>query len=391
MKLLSALIALCALTVVVVLGVSAFGGSGTAGVRDGIPKAADFLAFYTGGVILASGHGDRLYDRHMYRRIQDRIADSDVKYHAVYPPPLYQAMTLVRPLGYERAAQLFLVGQALLVLLAAWLLVLAVPELGAWSRPAIGLVEFSPFAVMNVMTGQGAGLWLTLLASGILLLRRGRPVLAGMVLGVLCAKPSIALAVAAFITLSGQWRALLGFAAGGATVLAASLVAHGPEPWIAWAEWMRSPAAGTFWPMPERQMTWRTLFGWPLRATQLGTWATPAAAALGALAAIPLVKRAWRLDPADPRWPLRAGLLLSLLILCLPHMIEYDAGTHALLGLGIAAALRPALGQGAWALVALWLAPVLFPLSAVTHVALGPLAVTAALFAGARHARDVRN
>jgi len=61
------------------------------------------------------------------------------------------------------------------------------------------------------------------------------------------------------------------------------------------------------------------------------------------------------------------------------------------LGLGIAAALRPALGQGAWALVALWLAPVLFPLSAVTHVALGPLAVTAALFAGARHARQLRN
>ena len=87
----------------------------------------------------------------------------------------------------------------------------------------------------------------------------------------------------------------------------------------------------------------------------------------------------------DARWPLRTGLVLSVLLLGLPHMIEYDLGMHAVLSLGIAAAVRTAPSRtGIAVLVLLWIAPALFPISTLLHVALGPLILTAAVLWGAR-------
>jgi len=374
------LLLLCVATVLVVLGVSTFAGPGSQSVRKGVPKAADFLAFYTGGAILAQGNGERLYERGFYRLTQDGIAESNVKYYAVYPPPLYVAMTTVQPLSYQRAAQLHLVAQTLLLALAAWLLISAVPELGDDRWTAFGLLAASPFAVMNTLTGQGAGFWLCGLAGGVLLLRRGRPLLGGLILGMLCAKPSLGLAVVGFLLLSGQWRAFLGFGLGGAGLLAGSLLWFGPEPWAAWIEWMRGPTPAGFWPMPERQMTWRTLLGWPLRATGLRHFIMPTVLVAGLLASVALARRTWRMPATDPRWPLQAGLILSVLLLCLPHMMEYDAGMHsmAMLGMLLLVRERPR-PTGIVLLTLAWLAPVLFPLSTPLGVALGPLALTAAL------------
>ena len=377
------LLVLSFLTMIVVIGVSAFGGVGTASVRPGVPKGADFLAFYTGAAVLEAGHGDRLYDRAMYRTTQDSIAPARVKYYAVYPPPLYQTTRALLPLGYERAVQLFLIGQWLLIGLGAYLIATAVPELGPWRWAATGLLAASPFAFMNTLTGQGAGFWFALLGGGVLLLRRRRPLAAGIVLGLLCAKPSLALAVAGCLTLTGQWRALAGFALGGAALLGGSMALGGVEPWIAWVEWMRGPVPGSFWPIPERQMTWRTLLGWPLRSHGLRASIGPSAAGLALLAGVLLARR--RPAVTDARWPLRTGLVLSVLLLGLPHMIEYDLGMHAVLSLGIAAAVRTAPSRtGIAVLVLLWIAPALFPISTLLHVALGPLILTAAVLWGAR-------
>ncbi len=374
------LLTLCVATVLVVLGVSMFGGPGSQSVRKGVPKAADFLAFYTGGTILTQGNGERLYDRGFYRLTQDGIAESNVKYYAVYPPPLYVAMATVQRLSYQRAAQLHLISQTLLVALAAWLLVSAVPELGADRWSAFGLLAASPFAVMNTLTGQGAGFWLCLLAGGVLLIRKGRPLLGGLVLGLLCAKPSLGLAVVGFLLFTGQWRAFLGFGFGGAALLAGSLLLYGPAPWIAWIEWMRGPTPGGFWPMPERQVTWRALVGWPLRATELRHFIMPSVLLAGLLASVALARRAWRMPATDPRWPLHAGLVLSVMLLCLPHMMEYDVGMHSLAMLGMLLLLQESPSRTEIALLALaWLAPVLFPLSTMLGVALGPLALTVAL------------
>jgi hypothetical protein len=373
------LLSLCVLTVLVVLVVSAFGGSGTQSIRKGVPKGADFLAFYTGGAILAQGHSEHLYERGYYRVTQQGIADSDVKYYAVYPPPLYVAMTAVQPLSYQRAAQLHLVTQALLIALAAWLLTSAVPELGTWRWPAFWLLTASPIAIMNTLTGQGAGWWLCLAGAGVLLIRRERPLLGGAVLGLLCAKPSLGAAVAAFLLLTGQLRAVAGFGLGGAGLLAGSLLAYGATPWVGWLEWMRSPAPAGFWPIPERQMTWRTLLGWPLRGSGVTGLVMPTVLAGGGLAVGALARRSWRLPVADPRWPLQAGLILSVALLCLPHMLEYDAAMHGLAMLGVLLLLREHPSRvGAALLAGAWLAPLLFPVSKQLGFALGPFALTAA-------------
>lgn len=386
MRWIRALIALSTLTLVIILGVAAFGGAGGESIRKGVPKGADFLAFFTGGVLLEEGHGDRLYDRGLYRRTQDRYAPSAIKYYAVYPPPLYQAMSPLRRLGYERAAQLFLVGQVLLFALAAWILTGAVPELEDWRIPAFALMAASPVAMMNTLTGQGAGTWLALLAVGLALIRRDRPIVAGIVLGLLCAKPSLALAVAGFVVLTAQWRVLAGFAIGGALLVAGNVALHGLDPWFAWIEWMRSPAASGFWPIPQRQMTWRTLFGWPIRSSVSLSGLIMPTVALGGLAVSAwLARRTWGIAPTNAAWPVRAGLVLSALLLTLPHMIEYDLGTHALLVLGFATLVRERPDRAGFAmLAAVYIAPFVFPLSEAVHVALGPLVMTVLLVVAAR-------
>ncbi len=75
-------------------------------------------------------------------------------------------------------------------------------------------------------------------------------------------------------------------------------------------------------------------------------------------------------------WPLRAGLVLSALLLSLPHMMDYDAALHGLL---LLAALPLARGRERWLLALAFADPLLGEAARTLHVALIPailLAVT---------------
>lgn len=348
------------------VGVVAFGGTGNESLRSGVPKGADFVAFFSAGSLLADGECEAVYSPSGIRERQRRFHPRRWNYRGLYPPPLYQAMEAAQPLPYPAAAALHLVGGSLLLAWAAWLLAGAL-GVDRWTAVALGAA--GPAALLNVLTGQLAGLWALLLAVGVVQLRAGRAVLAGFALGWLCAKPQYGAVVALWLLLIGQPRALFGFALGGAGLLAASLAWGGWAPWAAWLAFLGGDHLGGFAPVPWRSISLPGLVHVPFREA---AW-TPALArglsALALLAAVGVSSRA-RLDPSSDPWPRRAGAVLSLLLFSLPHMVEYDLAMHGLLLLAAAPAARSPRGL---LFAAALLAPALGEVARLTSVPLLPL------------------
>jgi hypothetical protein len=308
-------------------------------------------------------------------KLQHRFAKARIEYWAVYPPPLYNLMEWIQPLGFLAAARLWILSIPATVLLACAFLTRALPELGDSRRVALWLGALAPFSFMAVLTGQPGGLWLLPLTGGILLLRSGRPLLAGMVLGWLSAKPSLGATAAAWLLLTRQWRAFGGFVLGGASMVGASIAVGGVEPWLAWIEWLRGGELATFRPAKSRQLTLRSLFTRPFLRTRLDAPLGYFAMAMGLATAAYLGRAASRLRNRDSGWVLAAGGSLSATMLALPYIIEYDAGFH-LLGLAGAAihlprAKRPRLG--AILIAGAWLAPFMHPLTRPTKFSWGSL------------------
>jgi hypothetical protein len=73
------------------------------------------------------------------------------------------------------------------------------------------VVMAAPAVMINLVSGQNGAFSAAILAGGLMLLDR-RPVLAGLLLGLLCYKPQLAVLVQVALVASGRWRTA--FAAG---------------------------------------------------------------------------------------------------------------------------------------------------------------------------------
>ena len=216
----------------------------------------------------------------------------------------------------------------------------------------------SPAAAIAVWLGQNSFLTAALLVGGFALAKR-RPLLAGILLGVLTYKPQFWLMVPIALIAARQWKTL-GAALGSAALLAlTSLVVFGPAPWEDWLSLMTAPSA-----LFEHWQTLARLNGQSLYACAVLLGASPQLAnALQFTGAALAGAAVWRCFsrpfPAD----LAIAILLAATVFAAPHIIDYDA-----LLLCIAAAIFFAhtlrhgadLGDSVIA-VALWLSPLINP------------------------------
>jgi hypothetical protein len=216
----------------------------------------------------------------------------------------------------------------------------------------------SPAAAIAVWLGQNSFLTAALLVGGFALAKR-RPLLAGILLGMLTYKPQFWLMVPIALIAARQWRTL-GAALGSAVFLAlTSLIVFGPAPWEDWLSLMTAPSA-----LFEHWQTLARLNGQSLYACAVLLGASPLLAnALQFTGAALAGAAVWhcfsRPFPAD----LGIAILLAATVFAAPHIIDYDA-----LLLCIAAAIFFAhtlrhgadLGDSVIA-VALWLSPLINP------------------------------
>ena len=304
----------------------------------------DFLAFYSAGRLAWDHAAADAYNLSRLFSVEAAVSGTGIRLPFTYPPLflLYAAPLAAAPY---------------LPALYAWLVATTAP-FALIARRLSGLaallVALSPPVIQNAIDGQNGALTASLFAGGLLLLTRGRPVLAGIIFAFLSYKPQTFLLIPVCLFAAREYRALAATILAGAALLLVSAAIFGVEAWRAFLAVMPQQIAfvlGDKLPVAR----FPTVFVLVYHATGAALWAN-AAQAVSTLAAFALVAWCWRRTKAALP---RSLAFAAALPLSTPYLLEYDLAVWAL----PAAILMVELwrGEGAppdWAaLLLLWTAP----------------------------------
>lgn len=355
------------LAAVVTLGVTLFAGTDPGGPVPNQCRGGDLVAFWGAAQLLDDGGGEDIYRFHETASYHREICPlRKMGMRVSYPPPVYTGFRAMLPLGYPLGARLLMV--ALFAVLVGSAVVL--PSLGRGANREERLVLAaavvgSPAAFILTVTVQLGAVWLAIAAGGFILLRRRHDLAGGVVLGLLCAKPTLAAAAFAALALTGRRRAALGWFLGGALLLMASLAAEGLVPWEAYVEFIKSPnATRDTWLGPWRHLTLRSGLAVHLKprsdtAMAMGNLGMVLGVGLGVWVGVAARRARRHRDELDDLFGLAA--VFSAFLLAMPHLLDYDGVVFAPAWLASAWWLRSgraAWPRAGWILLALgWLAP----------------------------------
>jgi len=334
---------------------------------EGKPVGYDFVSFWSASTLALEGEAEASYQPERILETGRRaIPDLETQFIWSYPPTFH---LLVLPLG------LLPFIWAYLLWFFVWLVpfVLVIRRLAPAPETLMLALAF-PGTLLNLAQGQN-GLMIAALFGGAMLWLRPRPVLAGILIGLMSCQPHFGLLIPIALICGRHWTA---FAAAAVTTLAlaaVSLLAFGEQDWLAFfanlefatavLEEGRLPLAK----MPSAFAALR-LLGAPVDLAYL-------AQILLALATVVTVALVW--------WwpvplPLAAAVLSSGALLVSPHINDHDL---ALLAVPIALLAWHGRQEG-WLrgereiLAVAWLAPVLTALVAgPTHLQVGFLCLLA--------------
>jgi hypothetical protein len=259
--------------------------------------------------------------------------------------PLYPPVhaVLFAPLGTLPPRPAYRLMQALNLLLAfvcGWL-AQRLTHGRVWLPVAATLLMVFPSFAGSINLGQNATLSLTILMAGWLLMTRGRPVLGGVVWGLLATKPVWAASFFLVPLLTRRWRVCAAMLGTGAALALLTLPLVGVETWF---DWLRVGRLATVhydrdepWIFLSRDLVsvprrWLLHFDKTEHATDadrplprvlgLGLWL----AVVGATAALALARRR---QPAAVAGPPAAFVLLGAWLSCF-HFMYYDVLLAAL-------------------------------------------------------------
>jgi len=231
-----------------------------------------------------------------------------------------------------------------------------------------------PAVLINVGHGQNGFLTATLLGGALVTLDR-RPLVAGILIGLLAYKPQFGLMIPIALLAGGRWRSCAAAAATVAVFTLATTFAFGPQVWhafLASTEFSRTivlEQGNTGWHKIQSVFSWARMWDAPV----------PLAYAIQGAVIVALgAALAWLWRSAAP-YPLKAAALCLAAILATPYSLDYDMMVLAP-AIAFLAADGFTRGFGPWektALAALWLVPLVA--RSVAQVSLIPLGVPAML------------
>jgi hypothetical protein len=278
----------------------------------------DFMVFHAAARAFFDGRLDLLYDVNAFTSLQNVLYAGRAPFELAFRPFLYPPLWLfdLLPVGLMPlipAAAVFLLFTAAVAILG-----LRATGLGPWP---ILFILTAPAANWVVIAGQNTFLSVGLLYGGLALLER-RPVLAGVLLGLLAYKPQVWVLVPLALLASRAWLAL---AATVATVVVQSLAAlllFGLSCWLdflAAARWAGSEAAAA--EMFERVHAHMTTLLAAAKILGLGNGPAMALQMGGAALAVAAVAWAFARHPASHA---RTAVLVTATFLVSPYTLNYD-------------------------------------------------------------------
>ncbi|HEY8947496.1 MAG TPA: glycosyltransferase family 87 protein [Rhizomicrobium sp.] len=188
----------------------------------------DFLNFWMYGRAALGHAAERFYDPNFYHHLlQGFLGANYPRQNWSYPPDI---MLLAAPFG--------LIGY--LPALLCWTIigfgVLFIVARGQWKQPALTAALFvAPATAFCLMSGQSSLLTTALLVTVFACLDR-RPLLAGVLIGLLTLKPQLGLLLPVMLCASGRWRVLFMAAATTAVLFMLSIMLFGLHAWQAYLE-----------------------------------------------------------------------------------------------------------------------------------------------------------
>ncbi len=346
---------------------------------EGKPLGYDFVSFWSASSLALEGEAAASYQPERILETGRRaIPELETRFIWSYPPTFH---LVVLPLGLLPFLWSYLL----------WFLVWLVPFLVVIRQLApapetLMLALAFPGTLLNLAQGQN-GLMVAALFGGAMLLLDRRPVLAGILIGLMSCKPQFGLLIPIALLCGRRWTAFIAAALTTLAFAAAALLAFGPQDWLAFYANLEFATAV----LEDGRLPWAKMPSLFAALRLLGTpvdWAYAAQGAMALVAAAAVALVWWRRVPL----PLAAAVLTSGALLVSPHVNDHDM---ALLAVPIAILAWHGHRAGGLRgereiLAAAWLAPVITAIVAEpTHLQMGflfilalfALAVTRALLA----------
>jgi len=381
--------------------------------RQGRPLGTDFSNVYAAGTLVLDGNPEAPFDLPQQHAREQKIFGEATPFYGWHYPPFFlfiAAALALLPYGIALAVwQAVTLGLYVLTIRAIlhascggaqrakpesitpepsglvseknlWTRWLWSPALARDARAAGMTIDWLllalafPAVLINIGHGQNGFLTAALLGAALAQLDR-RPLVAGILFGLLAYKPQFGLMVPLALMAGGRWRCFVAAAAAVALLAVATTFAFGPHVWQAFFDSTRFTRlvaleqGDTGWYKIQSIFAWARMWGAPI-SLAYALQAT-AIVALGAA-----LVRLWR--GAAP-YPLKAAALCLAAILATPYTFDYDMVVLAP-AIAFFAADDLARGFGPWektALAALWLTPLIA--RTVAHATLVPLGVPAML------------
>ncbi len=280
---------------------------------DGNGLPTDFLNVWAAGRLALAGHAAAAYDWPTHKAMEVvALGDPFAGYFGWhYPPTFLFAAASLALIPYAAAYMLWIFG-TFPVYLAAIRAIIGAPS--GWL-----LAAAFPAVLCNFVVGQNGFLSAGLLGGALVMLVE-RPILAGVLLGLLTFKPHLGLLIPIALIAGGHWRVFITAGMVAALMAAASWAAFGIDAWQAfianightsqaflsdgWADWGKL----------------QTAFGLmrALGGSETLAWTVQAIVALAAAAGVASV---WRSRLA---YEIKAATLGTAALLATPYLYTYD-------------------------------------------------------------------
>jgi hypothetical protein len=342
--------------------------------RFGRPLGTDFSNVYAAGTYVLDGEASAPFDPELQYRREGLIFGPETPFYGWHYPPFFLGLAaLLATMPYWLA---LLVWQSATLALYLWVMRGVLGKDLASDRLWLALALAFPAVFINLGHGHNGFLTAALLAGALLQLDR-RPIVAGILIGLLAYKPQFGLMIPLVLVVSGRWRVVFAAASTVAALALAVTLTFGPDVWTAFlasTKFTRTVVleqGDTGWHKIQSVFSIVRMWGGGIDLAYVVQGAVTLAVA-GALAWL------WRSRAA---FPLKAAGLLISTVLATPYVLDYDL---MLLAPAIAflAADGAQRGFGPYektALAALWLVPLVA--RTVALATLVPLAVPVMLLA----------
>jgi len=287
----------------------------TSAVKTPAPEGIDFSVYYTAGNMALNGQAADLYNYDLFHYELEKVLKREIPQLLgwIYPPSYLSMIVLFAIIPYYISLDLWILLTLSLAIYSSYLLLPKYKQIGL-------LVCGFPGVLMNLRWGQNAFLNTALLGFGLYFFDR-KPILAGLMFGLLTYKPQMAFFPLLLILITKNWKVLIWSGIFALANIIISAIIFGITIWYNFLDTFLSSMNSQLYIMWEEiSAVQPTIYSF-LRI--LGVEDLIIQIILGIIAIIVTIVSAWVWRKTD-RLALKGTVMVLGILLTMPYYMQYD-------------------------------------------------------------------